>query len=282
MDTLQSYLTVLAVAFALLVISFTSLRHRSIRISIPSFWDLGFGALTPFTYLVIGLPRGDPEGLIANVLLANLPQLLLSLTYVCYNATLSAFLVQREFGLMHREDKRRTLRVSEPVGLQRSSYTISLPLRYGIPLYAASGLIHWLISQSLFLARITALQDQHGTVDVRDSFSTCGYSPIAVLATVLAGLIQVLALVILGFHKYDGVMRIVSTNSRAISAACHALEEDRKEGYLLPLRWGVVEIKEGGVGHCTFTTAPQDGPGVEPGTGVRAPTPGEALPVTPN
>ncbi|KAK8044117.1 hypothetical protein PG993_004141 [Apiospora rasikravindrae] len=270
------YLTVLAVAFTLLVISFTSLRHRSIRISIPSFWDLGFGALTPFTYLVIGLPRGDPEGLIANVLLANLPQLLLSLTYVCYNATLSAFLVQREFGLMHREDRRRTLRVSEPVGIQRSSYTISLPLRYGVPLYAASGLIHWLISQSLFLARITALQDQHGTVDVKNSFSTCGYSPIAVLATVAAGLIQVLALVLLGFRKYDGVMRIVSTNSRAISAACHALKEDMKEGYLLPLRWGVVEVKEDGIGHCTFTTAPQVGPRVEPRTGVREPTPGRS------
>ncbi|KAK7931114.1 hypothetical protein PG985_001826 [Apiospora marii] len=256
--TLSLCLALLVVTVSLLVISFTSLRARHIRVSVPSFWGLGFGRLTPFTYLIVGLPRADPYGLIANVLLANLPQLLLSLTYVCYNATLSAFLVQR---------------VSEPVGLQRSTYTISLPFRYGIPLYAASGLMHWLVSQSLFLARITALEDQHGTVNVRDSFSTCGYSPIAVLATVVAGMFQVLAVVLLGCRKYDGVMRMVSTNSQAISAACHPLEGDRGEGYLLPLRWGVVELREDGVGHCTFTTAPQEGHGVG-GQGMRAPTAG--------
>lgn len=90
---------------------------------------------------------------------------------------------------------------------------------------------------------------------------------------VVAGLIQVLTVVLLGLRKYDGVMRMVSTNSRAISAACHPLEGDREEGYLLPLRWGVVELKEDGVGHCTFTTAPQEGPGVH-GQGMRAPTVG--------
>lgn len=50
-------------------------------------------------------------------------------------------------------------------------------------------------------------------------------------------------------------MRMVSTNSLAISAACHCLEGDRKDGYRLPLRWGVVKL-EGRVGHCAFTTAP--------------------------
>lgn len=87
----------------------------------------------------------------------------------------------------------------------------------------------------------------------------------------MAGLIQVLAVVVLGLRKYDGVMRMVSTNSQAISAACHPLGGDQKEGYLLPLRWGVVELKEDGVGHCTFTTAPQEGPLVR-GQGIRAPT----------
>ena len=91
---------------------------------------------------------------------------------------LSTFLVQREFSRMYRV--RKPPRVSEPLGIQRSSYFISLPLRYGIPLYASSGFLHWLISQSLFLARITALRPD-GTVDVKNSFSTCGASPIAVI-----------------------------------------------------------------------------------------------------
>jgi hypothetical protein len=49
---------------------------------------------------------------------------------------------------------------------------------------------------------------------------------------------------------------MASTNSRAISAACHVLKEDVDDGYQLPVRWGVVEIKDDGVGHCAFTTAP--------------------------
>lgn len=51
-------------------------------------------------------------------------------------------------------------------------------------------------------------------------------------------------------------MSMVSTNSMAISAACHSLSEDREFGYQLPLQWGVVEIGEDGTGHCAFTTAP--------------------------
>ncbi|TKW51309.1 hypothetical protein CTA1_13012 [Colletotrichum tanaceti] len=250
-------LLVLLVAAVLLVISFTSLRHRRFGVGIPELWRLGFGALTPFTYLVINLPRRDPGGLIANVLLANLPQLVLSVLYILYNTMLSTFLVQREFGRMHDPERRKALRVSEPVGIQRSSYFISLPLRYGIPLYASSGLMHWLISQSLFLARIRAVSAE-GADDEANSFSTCGYSPIATFTTILAGLVMVCVILAIGFvRRYDGKMRMVSTNSLAISASCHVLEEDRASGYLLPLQWGVVQMSAG-EGKCAFTTAATD------------------------
>ena len=51
-------------------------------------------------------------------------------------------------------------------------------------------------------------------------------------------------------------MSMVSTNSMAISAACHSLPEDREFGHQLPLQWGVVEVNQEGIGHCAFTTAP--------------------------
>ncbi|KAI0134218.1 hypothetical protein BJ170DRAFT_190905 [Xylariales sp. AK1849] len=266
----------------LLGLSFRSLKHRRISTSVPDLWDLGFGSLTQYTYLVVGLPREDPAGLISNVFLANLPQLVLSILYLFYNSMLSTFLVQREFSHMHSERKRKTLRVSEPIGIQRSSYFISLPLRYGIPVYATSGIMHWLISQSLFLARtpetgpkdsrilaslayldslltpdvaVKAL-DPNGAQDDVNSFSTCGYSPIAIIITMILGFTLVVAIVLVGCRKYDGTMRLVATNSRAISAACHVPAEDQADGYLLPVRWGVVEIKGDGIGHCAFTTAP--------------------------
>ncbi|KAK2027464.1 hypothetical protein LX32DRAFT_694763 [Colletotrichum zoysiae] len=59
----------------------------AIDASLAGLWRLGFGALTEFTYLVIGMPRDDPAGLISNVILANTPQLILSVVYVFYTAT---------------------------------------------------------------------------------------------------------------------------------------------------------------------------------------------------
>lgn len=167
----------IGVAAGLLAISIPSLRHRRLSTTIKDLWNMGFGALTPYTYLVIGLPKRDPGGLILNVLLANLPQLILSVLYILLNSMLSTFMVQREFDQM--DTKRKPLRVSEPTGIQRSSYFISLPLRYGVPFYVTSGLMHWLISQSLFLARVTAVLPDD-VVDQDNSFSTTGYSPIAI------------------------------------------------------------------------------------------------------
>ena len=49
-------------------------------------------------------------------------------------------------------------------------------------------------------------------------------------------------------------MPLVASNSRAISAACHVLPEDTKNGHLLPVQWGVIKV-DNKVGHCAFTTA---------------------------
>ncbi|KAK0722601.1 hypothetical protein B0T26DRAFT_749977 [Lasiosphaeria miniovina] len=141
---------------------------------------------------------------------------------------LSAFPVQREFSNMSSLHK--ALRVSEPTGIQRFSYFISVPLRYGLPLYGTSALLHWLISQSLFLARITAVLH--------------------------IGLMAVVGIVLIGFRTYDGTMRMVSIDSGAISAACHALEGGWESGYVLPVEWGVFKSRPG-VGKCAFTTAPK-------------------------
>lgn len=53
-------------------------------------------------------------------------------------------------------------------------------------------------------------------------------------------------------------MSLVSTNSRAISAACHVLPEEVKDSYLLPIRWAVVEVDEFAIRHCAFTTKSDD------------------------
>ncbi|KAK1490984.1 hypothetical protein CTAM01_10477 [Colletotrichum tamarilloi] len=91
-------------------------------------------------------------------------------------------------------------------------------------------------------------------------------NPIAVFVTLLAGLLLVIIIIGMGLRRYDGTMPMVSTNSLAISAACHVLREDQDGGYLLPVQWGVLSMT-GGVGKCAFTTAavntvklPENGP----------------------
>ncbi|KAF2964337.1 hypothetical protein GQX73_g9225 [Xylaria multiplex] len=172
-----AFLTGLYTSMGLLV---TSLKHRNFNLTLSFFRSLGFGSVSELTYLNIKLPRGDPVGLISNVLIINSPQLLFSIMYSVAGAVITTFLVQREFSLMYTRAHRKPLRVSEPVGIQRSSYFISLPLRYGVPLNLFSAVFHWLISQSFFLARVTALMPS-GAEDYGNSFSTLGYSPYAII-----------------------------------------------------------------------------------------------------
>lgn len=139
---------------------------------------MGLGNLQDYTFMIIGLPLQDPYGLILNALIANSPQLITSLFYVVYNSMLTKFLVQHEFDRMAKEENRKPLRVSEPVGIQRGSYPISLPMRYGLPQMVGTAVLNWLISQAFFLARITAVFPDN-SIDRENTFSTCAYSPIA-------------------------------------------------------------------------------------------------------
>jgi hypothetical protein len=47
--------------------------------------------------------------------------------------------------------KKKAFRVTSPVGLQRSTYFISLPARYTAPLIIVFAVLHWALSQSVFL-----------------------------------------------------------------------------------------------------------------------------------
>lgn len=178
-DCIRRSLAVISVATFLLIQSFPSLRRRRLPVNMSAFFSWGFGKLQPFTFLVISLPQAGAAGLFSNVLLANLPQFLLSTVYMLSNTVLSTFLVQLEFSRMCQEHRRKPLRVSEPIGIQRGSYFISLPLRYGVPLYVTSSVLHWTISESLFLAKITSVKAD-GSPDPANSFSACAYSLIAI------------------------------------------------------------------------------------------------------
>lgn len=62
-------------------------------------------------------------------------------------------------------EERKTLSLSSSRGIQRSSYFLSLPYRFALPLMIVSGTIHWLISQSVFV--IQFIEMAYGTTFYR-------------------------------------------------------------------------------------------------------------------
>src|SRR5436190_23263454 len=96
-----------------------------------------------------------------------------SYIHLAFNSLLTCLLVSKEWS--RYADKRSPLRVSHPKGIQRSSYFISLPWRYGGPLIIGNTAMHWLMSQSVFLVNTTTYCPT-GKVDKNWAWFTVGYS----------------------------------------------------------------------------------------------------------
>jgi hypothetical protein len=129
-------------------------------------------------------PASKLRGFFAIVFFANVWQLLLSLLATSLNAFFACFCVESEwqsYAVQHNYKSSRTwfgnyfcrynavdqgdvaqgktLRVTSPRGQQRSTYFLALPVRYALPLILTSFLLHWALSQSLFLTVLATYND---------------------------------------------------------------------------------------------------------------------------
>lgn len=192
------------------------------------------------------------------VLLSNLPQTILSFLYLMYNSLYTNMLLAHEWN--HFAHRRKPLRVTSPTSQQRSTYFLQFPYRYAIPLIVFSALMHWLVSQSIFLAHITVLTNQ-GVEDQSADLITCGFSCIAIIFVIIVGSLMVVAVLVTGCQRLKPGIPVASSCSAAISAACHPPSDDVNAAFL-PLMWGVAKEGED-VGHCSFSsqdvTPPIDG-----------------------
>ena len=212
---------------------------------------------------------------------AKTSQVIYIALYLLYNGLLTTMLVADEWNGFIQE--RKTLRLSSPRGIQRSSYFLSLPYRFSLPLMFVSVTMHWLISQSVFV--IQSIGVVYGTSFYRSPVydsSLVGWSSIAMVYSLVVGLVMVVALVAIGsLNKYRPLeldmslgtaaqsytMPLVCSCSAAISAACHRPDEDY-DSHLLPVRWGFV----GGTSWCFTTSREVSYPKLEPGAEPKAPT----------
>ena len=113
-----------------------------------------------------------------NVAFSNVWQFVISLLYLAYNAVLTAMLVANEWDRFGKI--RKPLRVTEPQGHQRSTYFVSVPLKYGLPILVALGALHYTVSQSVFVVYLTRFFS-NGTEDIANRSVTSGYSCIAIM-----------------------------------------------------------------------------------------------------
>lgn len=199
---------------------------------------------------------------IPYVLLANLPQGIVSFLYLLYNGQFTAMLAQREWS--NYAIKRAPLRVTKPSPGQRSTYFLQLPYTFGVPLLLAAVLLHWLISQSIFLVRIIPYEDGKPSdlklstmKQVGGSSAALGWSNAGLVVSFIWGCVLVAVILLVAFFgRYPIGLPIGGTNSAVISAACHGEERERRAGDIAdrPVKWGVTRPgSRDAVGHCCFS-----------------------------
>ncbi|PUU76467.1 hypothetical protein B9Z19DRAFT_1194727 [Tuber borchii] len=220
--------------------------RKVLSTSLKSMWTRGFGKVNNVSLLDVGF-----QNITQSILLANLPQTILSFLYLTYNSLFTCMLAGHEWSLFSHHH--RTLRVTSPRPGQRSTYWLQMPYTYAIPLMILSGLLHWLASQSIFLARVL-ISDPFGR-EITRTISTLGYSCIAIISALTVGILALLSAAGMGYRPFATEITTVGSCSAAISAACHTWGVDMEGLVGRKVRWGDVGIApDGEVRHLTFSS----------------------------
>jgi hypothetical protein len=211
--------------------------------------------------------------ILRHVVLANLPQLGLTIAYYFWNSHLTVMLAAVEYNKYStRSDdpraskKKKTkygLRVSHPIKgtEQRATHFLTVPLKYWIWNFVLQTALHWLASQAIFFARVDLL-DYWLEVSVKYSISQVGYSFLGMILVTAVAFVAWFLTLYVSLRRLDNWMPLAATCSGALSAACHPkdpnLRHHEKEVY-----WGV-ESNKGSVDAqkstnevtltCTFTS----------------------------
>ncbi|KAJ5669760.1 hypothetical protein N7462_010830 [Penicillium macrosclerotiorum] len=212
------------------------------------------------------LGSGDlSRTMLSSVVVANVPQLIITMSYYCYNAVLTSMLAAGEYSSYGV--KRKALRVTWPVkgSEQRSTYWLSVPYRYSAPILVIYMILHWLVSQSIFYLLLIPY-DPHDNADQSDRISSLGYESMPIFFSIMVGVVMMLILFSLAFRRFKSVMPLAGSNSAVISAACHlpkdenletaALRKVRWGQTLSPAPWAMGNLHgiQDQQGHCSFTS----------------------------
>ncbi|KLJ11640.1 hypothetical protein EMPG_13180 [Blastomyces silverae] len=179
---------------------------------------------------------GRSKDIMSLMLLANTPQLVISISYFLYNNILTSMLLAAEYNgyALHRS----YLRVTKPQGKQRSELYISLPYKYGLPLIVAFFVLHWSASQSLFFTQEIPFYADGKLAD-HYIVNFLGFAPVPMIVALALGSLMLMAVFGLSIRRFGSRMPLAGNCSAGISAACHPPEDDRDAAFK-PIMWGEV------------------------------------------
>ncbi|KAJ5089838.1 hypothetical protein N7532_008522 [Penicillium argentinense] len=201
------------------------------------------------------------------LVLANIPQFFVTISYTSYNSVLTSMLAAAEYSSYGT--RRKPLRVTWRTknSDQRSTYWLSVPYQYGIPILVVYAALHWLMSQGFYFTWLLPY-DNYGNLlkDRRQSTLSVTLLPIF-LAVIVLGLLLCFLFVI-AFRKLKSDIPLAETCSAAISAACHPPKDENLDTIAMgPVTWGETrepewmydsdqfDEAEDRKGHCSFTSA---------------------------
>ncbi|KAJ5355450.1 uncharacterized protein N7496_012662 [Penicillium cataractarum] len=199
-----------------------------------------------------------------SMLIANMPQLLMSYVYLGLNNIMSTILAMNEWCGYSAESGKppKGLRVTSPAPgtEQRSTYFLSVPYKWGVPTMIAMTISHWLVSEMIIFG-----QSEFWTKYLRNSAPRqnmeflYGHVPEMARAVPVNGAICLILVMVCLLMKFPGGIPLAGCCSASIAAACQPL--DLREGFARDLaqkklKWGVVlrpDETDPAIGHATFT-----------------------------
>jgi hypothetical protein len=255
--TVVSIIIAVLLGLGLFTMSLVALKHVRQAPTLQNVWRAGIGRINH--YMLIGgafrQEGGATQVIIGHVLFANIFQLVVSMVYLLYNSILTCQVLADQWirfmatsSLSHHDKPipdRKPLRVSSHVGLQRTSYMLSLPWLYAAPMMLVFTVLHTLVARSVFLVRTAAYGPgpDGARMGHRDA-SRVGFSSMGILLSTILGFFILLSLLFNSFRRYYGVPKHLprmGNKTAFISAACQRPDGDT-DAYLLPVTLMAVNL----------------------------------------
>ncbi|KAI2463064.1 hypothetical protein F4781DRAFT_417856 [Annulohypoxylon bovei var. microspora] len=167
------------------------------------------------------------------IVMTNAPQLILTVGYFTYNSMFTRLIMVREW--FSYAGATRPLRVTDPHGEQISTYRLQLPYRYSVPLLVLSSVLHWMVSNTLYIVIVYGdfypslykvkgfvLDGVPANVDLPELRMQVAYSTRSILVSIIIAAVFAPAPLLMGLRRIkDSNMVGFPSNSLVMSAACH-------------------------------------------------------------